>query len=68
MTIKIIKKPFEKREKEVLNLSEAAAFLGISYPTMIKFLRTGQIPHRQIKRRVLILKSALVKWLECSES
>lgn len=49
----------EKKCKVVFNLKEAAAYLGISVPTLAALLRNGEIPCRRAGQRWLISKSAL---------
>ena len=34
--------------KSVFNLQEAAAYLGISVPTLVRLLGSGVIPHRRV--------------------
>lgn len=53
----------EKKVSEVFNLKQAAAYLGISVPTLIALLRSGEIPCRRAGQRWLISKSALDTWL-----
>lgn len=49
--------------KSVLNLKEAAAYLGISVPTLVRLLGSGVIPYRRIGQRWLIARGALDDWL-----
>ena len=53
----------EKKSKAVFNLREAAAYLGISVPTLATLLRSGEIHYRRAGQRWLISKSALDDWL-----
>ena len=53
----------EKKSKAVFNLREAAAYLGISVPTMAALLRSGEIHYRRAGQRWLISKSAVDDWL-----
>lgn len=53
----------EKKVSEVFNLKQAAAYLGISVPTLAVLLRSGEIPCRRAGQRWLISKSALDDWL-----
>ena len=53
----------EKKVSEVFNLKQAAAYLGISVPTLAILLRNGKIPCRRAGQRWLISKSALDTWL-----
>ena len=49
--------------KAVFNLKEAAAYLGISPPTLTALLQSGEIPYRRAGQRWLISKIALDTWL-----
>lgn len=49
------------------NLKQAAKYLGISTPTLLDIIRSGEIAsHRVGKRRWLISKVVLDNWLERS--
>ena len=37
--------------KSVFNLKEAAAYLGISVPTLVRLLGSGAIPYRRVGQR-----------------
>ena len=56
----------DKKSKAVFNLKQAAAYLGISVPTLAALLRSGQIPCRRAGQRWLISKSALDIWLNAN--
>ena len=45
--------------KSVFNLKEAAEYLGISVPTLVRLLGSGAIPYRRVGQRGLIARSAL---------
>lgn len=49
--------------KSVFNLKEAAAYLGISIPTLVRLLGSGVIPYRRVGQRWLIARAALDDWL-----
>lgn len=49
--------------KSVFNLKEAAAYLGISVPTLVRLLGSGAIPYRRVWQRWLIARAALDDWL-----
>lgn len=49
--------------RSVFNLKEAAAYLGISVPTLVRLLGSGAIPYRRVGQRRLIARSALDDWL-----
>lgn len=53
----------KETNKAVLNLKEAAAYLGISTPTLLALLQSGSIPYRRAGQRWLISKAALDDWL-----
>lgn len=53
----------KKTNKVVLNLKEAAAYLGISPPTLLALLQGSSIPYRRAGQRWLISKAALDEWL-----
>ena len=50
-------------QKSVFNLKEAAAYLGISVPTLGRLLESGAIPYRRVGQRWLIAQAALDDWL-----
>ena len=50
-------------EKLVLTVEQAAEILGISRPTAYLAIRTGEIPHIRIGRRILIPRAALERKL-----
>ena len=56
----------EKKVSEVFNLKQAAAYLGISVPTLAALLRTGEIPCRRAGQRCLIAKTSLDTWLNAN--
>lgn len=56
----------EKKSKAVFNLREAAAYLGISTPTLAALLRSGKIPCRRAGQRWLIAKTTLDTWLNAN--
>ena len=56
----------EKKCKAVFNLREAAAYLGISTPTLAALLRSGEIPCRRAGQRWLISKTTLDTWLNAN--
>lgn len=50
-------------EKMVLNAREAAYYVGVSQPTMLKALADGSVPARRIGRRWLIHREVLKAWM-----
>ena len=50
--------------KAVFNLKEAASYLGISVPTLVRLLKSGEIPRRRGGQRWLIAQSVLDDWLK----
>jgi excisionase family DNA binding protein len=53
----------KEESKAVFNMKEAAAYLGISVPTLAALLQSGEIPFRRAGQRWLISKAALDAWL-----
>ncbi len=49
--------------KSVFDLKEAAAYLGISVPTLVRPLGSRAIPCRRVGQRWLIAQAALDDWL-----
>ncbi len=54
--------------KEILNIDEAAAFLGVSTKTFAKVLRDGEIPGRKIGREWKFSRRALIEWVGSGRS
>lgn len=56
----------QEPEKELLAISvqEAGKLLGISRGLIYEAVRTSQIPHIRIGRRIIIPRTALIKLLE----
>lgn len=50
-------------DKDVLSLAEAARFLGITRVTLSTYIKAKAIPFRQVKRRYLFWRGALIEWL-----
>ena len=50
-----------------LNAVEAAHYLGVSKPTMLRALQTKQVPARRLGRRWIIDRAALDEWLRANE-
>ncbi len=53
----------EKSEKIVLTVDEAARILQISRPSAFRGIKSGEIPHIRIGRRILVPVVALEKLL-----
>lgn len=51
-------------DKIALNVSEAAALLGISRPTMYQLCRRDDFPALRVGNRTLISKAGLERWVE----
>ena len=51
-------------DKDVLTLAEAARFLGVSRITLSTYVKEKAIPFRQVKRRYLFWRGALIEWLQ----
>lgn len=58
----------KETNKAVFNLKEAAAYLGISPPTLLALLQGSSIPYRRAGQRWLISKTALDDWLTNHDS
>ena len=56
----------EKKITVVFNLKQAAAYLGISVPTLTALLRRGEIAYRRAGQRWLISRTALDTWLNAN--
>ena len=48
---------------EILNIDEAAAFLGVSARTFSKVLHSEEIPARKIGREWKFSRQALIQWV-----
>ena len=48
-------------QQQGFNVREAAKYIGVSAPTMLKLL--SEIPHRRFGKRVIVAKTTLDKWL-----
>lgn len=55
-------------EPEILNIEQAARFLGVSIKTFNKVLHTESIPARKIGREWKFSRSALVRWVGSGQS
>lgn len=53
---------------DVMSADEAAVFLGLDRKTVYGYARRGEIPHRQVGRRILLSRSALVAWLSACKA
>ena len=51
-------------ERIALNVSEAAALLGISRPTMYQLMKRPGFPAFKVGTRTLISKAALLRWVD----
>jgi len=49
--------------KEILNIEEASAFLGVSTKTFQKVLREGDMPGRKVGREWKFWRRALAEWV-----
>jgi excisionase family DNA binding protein len=55
-------------EKEVFNVEEASAFLGINPDDLRRYARKGLIPARKLGKRWRFHKAHLIEWLKGGES
>ena len=50
-------------DREILNIDEAAEFLGVSVKTFNKVLHTQKIPARKVGREWKFSRRALIEWV-----
>lgn len=55
-------------EDEVMNSEEAAKFLKVSRPTLMKYIQDGKIPAQKLGWQWRFSKQALLKWLESGQA
>lgn len=55
-------------QREILNIDEAAAYLGVSSKTFARVLRDGEIPGRKVGREWKFSRKALEAWIGNSRS
>lgn len=55
-------------QREILNIDEAAAYLGVSSKTFARVLRDGEIPGRKVGREWKFSRRALEAWIGNSRS
>ena len=53
----------DEAPKEILNIEEASAFLGVSTKTFQKVLREGDMPGRKVGREWKFWRRALAEWV-----
>ncbi len=53
----------DNNEKLTITVDEAAKLLGIGRNTMLEFVKMDGFPAIQLKRKIIIDKEALPKWL-----
>ena len=56
--------PVSHSERIALTVQEAADLLGISRPSMLELIHSGEIPYRKIGRKFLISQHVLAAWLD----
>ncbi len=52
---------------ERMNAVQGAEYVGVSKPTMLRALATGQIPGRRLGRRWVLDRRVLDRWLQANE-
>ena len=52
---------------EVMNVDEAAKFLGIGRNSLDDACKRHEVPHRRVGRRILFSRSALLRWLGATQ-
>lgn len=55
-------------QREILNIEEAAALLGVSIKTFNKVLHSGDMPARKIGREWKFSRRALIDWVGSGRS
>lgn len=50
-------------ERTTITVKEAAEYLGVSDDTIYNMVRDKQIPFIQVRRRILLRKDTLDKWM-----
>ena len=55
-------------EHEILNIEEAARFLGVSIKTFNKVLHSESLPARKIGREWKFSRTALIRWVGSGQS
>ncbi len=60
--------PAPMPEREILNIDDAAAFLGVSVKTFSKVLREEDVPGRKVGREWKFSRQALIDWVGTSRS
>lgn len=58
----------EPASKDILNIDEAAALLGVSIKTFNKVLHSERIPARKIGREWKFSRQALIDWVGSGDS
>lgn len=56
----------EVSEKILMNQDEAAAFIGVSRPTLRRWTRDAGVPYVMVGKRVRYYRAALLDWLNNS--
>ncbi len=51
------------RDKEILNIEEAAAFLTISPAYLYRLINEGAVPCARLGKRAVFVRSALLDWV-----
>ena len=52
----------QEPEQEVLNLTQAARFLGVTKQTLRIYIQMNAIPYRRVMRRYFFYRAALAEW------
>ncbi len=60
--------PHPMPDQEILNIDDAAAFLGVSVKTFSKVLREGDVPGRKVGREWKFSRQALIDWIGTARS
>ena len=58
----------QRPERDILNIDEAAALLGVSVKTFNRVLHTDNLPARKIGREWKFSRQALIDWVGAGRS
>jgi excisionase family DNA binding protein len=55
------------RPAEIMDVPEAARFLGVAEPTLRRWLAEGQVPHSRVGGEFHFQRHALLQWLDTQQ-
>lgn len=53
--------------RNIMNVEEVAAYMGVSKDLIYGMVRRGEIPHNRISTRILFQRTSIEKWLQDKE-